>query len=212
LEFYLASLVPPPDQGSGQSLEPALELGEAPPAVTAQPAPANPASQPQPPSAQAAEPVYIRLASVSLVNAQGRPQKIFNFQEQPLLEVDFEVLIPQDRWYANLAITDSEGNILFVSADNDLAASPLLGLGPGAYSYRVPLPAQLLKPGQYNLGFSITALGRGPYDRRDHCPFQIVDQASKRAREGGYRALALVAPELHWSLGPAQGTSASPHP
>jgi hypothetical protein len=93
--------------------------------------------------------------------------------------------------------------MIFFTADDDLDASSLSGLGAGKYCYQVQLPGHLLKPGQYYLTASLTKKNKsaGPIDRHDSIlTFQITDNQSKRSARNGYRKPAIVAPEIPWEL------------
>jgi hypothetical protein len=67
------------------------------------------------------------------------------------------------------------------------------------------LPDSLLKPGDYNITVSITQKNKiaGPVDRRESVlKFTVVDNDSHRSSSGGYRKIAIVAPEIEWKLEP----------
>ena len=145
----------------------------------------------------------IQFLQIGMKSSSDEFRSVFEYQETPLVHMQFDLRTPNPDYYAVLFIHDIYGHMIFFTADDDLNASSLPGLDAGQYSYQVQLPGHLLKPGQYYLTASLTKRNKsaGPIDRHDSIlTFQITDNQSIRSARNGYRKPAIVAPEIPWEL------------
>lgn len=144
----------------------------------------------------------IQIKKVFLTGNADEVKNVFDFQDNPFVNISFDLRVPDQGYYAALVVIDLYGNWVYFSADDDLAPSKLAYLQPGEYSYKIRLPEKLLKPGKYYLTVSLTGKnGQGPYDRYDHIlTFTVIDQFSRRGEKQGFRKTAVVAPEIEWDL------------
>jgi lipopolysaccharide transport system ATP-binding protein len=149
----------------------------------------------------------IQIRQVSVMDETGKVGSVFGYHETVFLSILFRLAVPNPDYYAVVFVQDIYGNMVFFTADDDLTESAMARLSSGIYRYRVELPNSLLKPGQYYVTVSLTQRHKtgGPQDRRDSVlAFEIIDNHTRRATRNGYRKPALVAPEIHWSLEPAE--------
>jgi len=148
-----------------------------------------------------AKPLQVR--KVSLTNAQGQKKSCFDYQENVVVNITFDLRVPNRGYLAALLLRDVMGNVVFFSSDDDLHEPAIGGLAPGQYSYQVKLPSYLLKPGRYYFTITLNKKGRvgPPLDRRDSLPaIEITDLNTRRGIKKGFRKAAVVAPEIPWSL------------
>ena len=103
---------------------------------------------------------------------------------------------------ALLFFWDVSGNVILATTDEDIVESPLSQASIGEYCYRICFPDRFLKPGIYYLTVSLIEKGNRPIDKHEAVmAFEIQDKISRRAmRQGGYRSVAIVAPEIPWEL------------
>jgi lipopolysaccharide transport system ATP-binding protein len=151
----------------------------------------------------------IQIRQVSVIDEKGKVGSVFEYHETAFISILFGLTVPNPDYYALVFVQDIYGNVVFFTADDDLTESAMAGLSSGMYRYRVELPNSLLKPGQYYVTVSLTQRHKmsGPHDRRDSVlAFEIIDNHTRRAARNGYRKPALVAPEIRWTLEPAEQT------
>lgn len=145
----------------------------------------------------------IQILQVSLTDSTEQVSSVFDYQDSPTVNIFIALRNPNPDYYALLYIQDVYGNMILLTADDDLSESTIANLEKGTYCYRISLPSRLLKPGLYYLTVSLTQKYKveKPHDRRDSVlTFEIKDHKSKRGVKNGYRKPALVAPEIPWTL------------
>ncbi|MEQ1860968.1 MAG: ABC transporter ATP-binding protein [Chthoniobacteraceae bacterium] len=142
-----------------------------------------------------------QLREVALRDAAGAPCLKFDFEDEATIEIQLQVHTRDPDYFTVITVTDSVGNWVYFSSDDDLSDPPVGKVGPGLYRYRLRLPARLLKPGGYWLDVVAARRNHGKIDRRDGAlQFQIVDTQSRRAVKQLYRKPAIVAPEIAWTF------------
>lgn len=148
----------------------------------------------------------IQMMQISTTDKNGNIKGLFEYRENPVVNIDFNLRESNLDYYTVLSIFDNYGNMIYFTADDDLSDSAIAGLRPGQYRYQVQLPGKLLKPGKYYITVSLTQHGgRGAHDRRQNVlELEILDNNTRRGMKDGYRRPAMVAPELNWELGQSQ--------
>ena len=148
----------------------------------------------------------IQLLNVKLVGSNGTPTARVEYYEDFAIEIEFLAREIRAGDYINISVLDSLGNIVFLTSDEDTTDSmQLKDCSPGKHRYRLPMPSRLLKPGKYSTSLGISSRSYTHHEGRvDGCndlSFEVIDTLSHRGARGLYRAAALVAPEIPWSLG-----------
>ncbi|MFT7613563.1 MAG: lipopolysaccharide transport system ATP-binding protein [Parvicellaceae bacterium] len=142
----------------------------------------------------------LQIRSVEMLNSENL---YYNFEDCIDVQFTFDVnALNKSNYYSIVSVMDLKGNLIYLTADNDIQASQINTLSPGRYKYKLSLPSKLLKPGNYILTISLTSKGTGAIDRKDSVMrFVIQDKTSYRSSiDGAYRPAAIVAPVVDWIL------------
>lgn len=142
-----------------------------------------------------------QILSVGLKNHKGEYKHSLDYSHPFSVEVMIAVREFDPQHFTALTITDTYGNIILFTSDEDLGESPLANFHEGQMSYSICFPAKLLKPGSYYLSVIIAKHPSGKIDRYDNLMlFEIQDTETYRAMKGLYRRTAIIAPEIPWKL------------
>jgi len=123
----------------------------------------------------------------AIVLDQTRQPSFSMPHDQPFyIRVKMVVHRPISQAYVSLKIFNQELETILVTHDFEKNESNLLTRKPGYYTVDIQVPAPLLPPGQYLLGFAITRMkqkGESWLQKVDHtAPFEIYDNGSSLAR------------------------------
>ncbi len=144
-----------------------------------------------------------QILEVGLKNHQDEYTHSLDYSHPFSVELILEVREFDPQHFAALTITDTYGNIILFTSDEDMGEAPIANLHEGQLRYHICFPAKLLKPGSYYLSVVIAKHPSGKIDRYDNLMlFEIQDTDSYRAMKGLYRRTAIIAPEIPWVYEP----------
>lgn len=143
----------------------------------------------------------VQILGMSLIKSDRTSVTTVEYHESILLKIRFVVRESKKDYYTVMAVNDIQGNMIFFSSDEDMEASIRLStLKQGEYTYFIPFPNNLLRPGRYYIHISFNNHITGSVDQKsNYLAFDVVDNKSYRALHSSYRP-ASVAPEVQWTL------------
>jgi lipopolysaccharide transport system ATP-binding protein len=146
---------------------------------------------------------YMRVISVSLLDADGTPQGLF-YQDRPIVvSITYQVLKPMMNANVGFEIRSEDGTTVFASFDADNPAWSGRGRSPGIYCAKCEIPAHFLNQGRYFLTLSAGIPHFKVCVRAEDVICFDVEQSLKGEGPSGRmgaRRPGVVAPELRWAI------------
>jgi len=92
-----------------------------------------------------------RLTSVRILSIDGEPQSVVPFDAEFRIEISYELLAPIRNLSILCRVTNSRGEVVWISWDTDTSKWNGRVREPGKYLSECKVPATLLRPGRYTL-------------------------------------------------------------
>jgi len=145
-----------------------------------------------------------QIISAELIDKKGLENNKLAHDEA--FTIQAQLLIQGPSLRANVCLNIYNANLELVIAHYDFESNEafLFLRKPGLYRFEITIPANVLVPGQYSIGFEITQpKGRDNTRTLQHldliCPFEIYDNGSSLARVNAHWR-GLVHPLINWKL------------
>lgn len=129
-------------------------------------------------------------------DGSGAPAKCFEGNESMVIEVHYRIGCVPAECQIGMRFCNSEGSVVFTTADNDdqgLAASPRK---PGAYVSMIRIPGQFLMPGTYQVYLAAHTPNRVVYEAIEQTVVIEVSPADSLASLDG--RIGMIAPLISW--------------
>lgn len=127
-----------------------------------------------------------QILSATLLDKDGRTLDSFPHDEPFSVRLKIVIHRTVQQLYVSLIIYTSTLEGILVSHDFELDEEKLLARVPGIYGAHITIPAPLLAPGQYFIGFAVSRVKMSRQSRLgddEHLtPFEIYDHGSALAR------------------------------
>jgi lipopolysaccharide transport system ATP-binding protein len=131
------------------------------------------------------------------------PQGKFSFIEEQYsfnLTIVFKELVADV--LLGIIVDDENGNQILVSSSDEVDDDVFRKIKkPGEYITSFSFPGKILKPGFYFVTFSLRGATGSPYHKVEKAiSFEVEDSDTFRGIKNRYRATALIAPEVKYSI------------
>ena len=145
-----------------------------------------------------------QILSSKIKDSKGLSTAIIPFNDNFQIIIDIIIREPSENYHTIINISDVFGNLIIITSDKDLDDSPIAGF-TGKCNFKIIVPSKIFKPGQYFVRTEFIKRGKGfsmggntlSDNEKSLLKFEIVDNESKRAKEGRY-GNSLIALELPW--------------
>jgi ABC-type polysaccharide/polyol phosphate transport system, ATPase component len=142
---------------------------------------------------------HVKLAEARLTGAKdGKPTTVMDFDKGVNFEIIYEVKKPNRDIVISAHVMDSEGNILWVSADTDTTDWKGRTREPGQYVSICQIPPCLLRPGRYHLsaGYNV----RRNKEKDLHTNIITFDVSDVGYLFEARRRPGMITPLLEWEV------------
>jgi lipopolysaccharide transport system ATP-binding protein len=147
----------------------------------------------------------VRLRSVSVVDADGRPMDSIDVRRDVGVQIVFEIIEQKHRFVPGFTLSSDQGQMIFNAIDtNPIWRQPL---PPGLYTSTGWIPPNLLNEGMITVAVALGTFVPGARTiRQVHAPdavaFQVVDPGEGGTARGDYPGVwtSPVRPLLRWTL------------
>ena len=145
-----------------------------------------------------------QILNSTIKDSKGLTTALIPFKDNFQIIIDLIIREPSDNYHTIINISDVFGNTIIITSDKDIDDSPIAGFR-GKCNFKIIVPSKIFKPGQYfvrtefirrDKGFSMGGNTLSDNEKK-LLKFEIVDNESKRAKEGRY-GNSLIALELPW--------------
>lgn len=156
----------------------------------------------------------VRLCSVRIRTEEGRITDAIDIRRPVGIELEFEVLKPGHVLLPNIHVTNEEGVLIFIAADND-PAWQRTPRPAGRYSSTAWIPGNFLSEGTVIVAAAASTMDPVTihFFERDAVAFQVIDSLDGGSARGDYAGPypGVVRPLLSWTTSRSEvGESAFP--
>lgn len=138
----------------------------------------------------------ISFTRVAVMKRDGSVAKLFNGDEDIVVEIDYEVRCSLSGCQIGMRLYNAEGQVVFSSADSDAAGVSALPKDAGTYKGVFVVPGRFLAPGTYYVLVAAHLPQRNVYDMIDQTVvFEVSSSGSLVALDG---RIGVVTPLIRW--------------
>jgi len=142
----------------------------------------------------------VRLKAVKLINYTDNSAKLFNIDQDILVEIEYIILRPTPNFHIYIQVFTQDGILVFGSADWDDLNSGISQSLSGHYVARCIIPANLLNWGEYSLTVKGMVPGINYLFEEDNILRWEINKIGGAGFTGSVNRPGILRPKLKWDI------------